>query len=97
MKKTLLVLALAVGCAPPLPAITLGEYCSALAFVTHNIAKGRDKGIGRGDAAKYLTSEGLDGNTVAEILNIVYIYGKDLSPDRVGSVTYESCIKQKTT
>ena len=97
MKKTLLVLALAVGCAPPLPAVTLGEYCSALAIVTHNIAKGRDEGIGRWDAAEYLTSEGLDGDIVAEILNIVYIHGKDLSPDRVGLVTYESCIKQKTT
>ncbi len=97
MKKTLLVFALAVGCAPPLPAVTLGEYCSALAFVTHKMAEGRDRGIKRWDAAEYLTSEGLDGDTVAEILNIVYIYGKDLSPDRVGSVTYKYCIKQKTT
>ncbi len=70
------------------------EFCTALSESVGSLAELRDSGMPAGQSFRAMLEAGLDAEMAAELLNLVYIDAKDLSPEEIETASFAICVQE---
>ncbi len=67
------------------------ELCKTYSEFVEGVANARDLGLKPSEIYEIAVSNGLDGQLVATVMELVFIDGKSLSPKILATLTYDNC------
>jgi len=92
-KTTLLAAATLLAVSTQVQARNL-EFCTALSESVGSLAELRDSGITSGQSFRAMLEAGLNAEMAAELLNLVYIEAKEVSPEELETTSFAICVQE---